>query len=614
VVEWSYLNKIGGIGMKKKTILWFLTALAVFAAALALGVWYCSGMPTLQAGDALPGDIETRSYLLTDWQQPFVLHAPEGAELSLLFTDLSEYSLVVNGEVVFTCGRGDYSRTDLVELPSLERMEVEVRRQTTAPRHRILIGSSKKMAADYQLAYGANMLTVGVYLLIAFYSLSLFLRKRSEKYLLLICALSVTALVSAFTNSNILPNSLLGNISEPVRYFRIVFCAALCPILMGIKLPGRWRYLTGWQGILACTALLFAMNRLLPFGVVDTIGYSLAIPSLLACAWGCAKKVPCARIFMTMAAVREGMRILHKLIVDGNLLCCEELMYYYLPQLSGLIFTLGCIIVVNDRFARKFSQVDELAVSLDTLNKSLDKQVEDRTRELKAANEELVLEQQRKHGMMLNIFHDLRTPIFTAQGSAEMITPNTEEESEKLALLKTRLDYLEHMTEELFFLAKLEEGRVTFERFRLRLDSFCPPIAEGARLRAEAAGLDFAFALSPGLLVTADSYRLMQAIDNLLDNAIKYTPRGGKVEWLVTRNGPLVEFTVKDNGRGIDPTDLPNLFERYYQGKLTREQGSTGLGLSIVKGIVDAHEGTVTVQSEPGKGSVFTIALRAEEE
>lgn len=605
--------------MKKKLLLWWLAALAALGLTLGLGLAYCYATPSVQAGDALPEDIAQKSYLLTGWkeQESFSLTlsgAARGTELALLCTDMNDFSVYANGERIFDTTDESYSRTHLVELPLADHMEIRIERRLAAARNRILIGSAQKTAADNQLAYGANMLTVGVYLLIAFYSLSLFLRKRSEKYLLLICALSVTALVSAFTNSNILPNSVLGNIAEPVRYFRIVFCAALCPILMGVKLPGKWRCLYSWQGIGLCTALLYALYRLFPFEVVDTIGYSLAIPSLLACAYGCAQKAPCARIFLTLTAVREGMRILHKLITSDAIPCCEPLMYYYLPQLSGLLFTLGCIIVVNDRFARKFNQVDELAVSLDTLNKSLDKQVEDRTRELKQANEELMQEQRRKHGMMLNIFHDLRTPIFTAQGTAEMLTPATREEGEKLELLKARLDYLEHMTEELFFLAKLEEGRVTFERFRLRLDSFCPPIIEGAGVRAEAAGLTFTHSVQPGLLVTADSYRLMQAIDNLLDNAIKYTPAGGSVDFSVQEKEGAVEFRVADNGRGIDPADLPNIFERYYQGKLTRQQGSTGLGLSIVKGIVDAHEGTVRAESEPGKGSVFTIALPAEEE
>ena len=296
--------------------------------------------------------------------------------------------------------------------------------------------------------------------------------------------LAVVALASALSNSSL---SLAGakNISEPVRYFRVVFCAALSVRLMDVRLPKRWAWLIGWQGILGGTALLWALYQLGGYWLGNQLAYLLVAPTALACADGCRRKVPCALSFSILCAAREALRVYHRLIVDvSGILSPTVLYYYYLPQFSGLLFVLGSMIVVNDRFARKFNEVDRLAERLETLNQGLDAQVAARTSELREANEQLVLEQERKHGMMVNIFHDLRTPIFTAQGSAEMIEPADAESSVRLDTLKNRLDTLEHMAEELFFLAKLEEGGVRFEKFRIRLDTFCVPLVQNGEALA----------------------------------------------------------------------------------------------------------------------------------
>jgi signal transduction histidine kinase len=98
------------------------------------------------------------------------------------------------------------------------------------------------------------------------------------------------------------------------------------------------------------------------------------------------------------------------------------------------------------------------------------------------------------------------------------------------------------------------------------------------------------------------------AISNLVDNALKFTPRGGSVAVGVGQVGEAMQLWVRDSGPGIDPQDLPHIFERFYRGGDTRFEGS-GLGLAIVQSIVQAHGGQTTVQSQPGLGSVFTIEL-----
>jgi signal transduction histidine kinase len=106
-----------------------------------------------------------------------------------------------------------------------------------------------------------------------------------------------------------------------------------------------------------------------------------------------------------------------------------------------------------------------------------------------------------------------------------------------------------------------------------------------------------------------DATRMRQAFANLLDNALKYTPEGGKVE--ISGSVDLGEVTVKirDNGMGIPPDEQPRIWERLYRGDKSRSQRGLGLGLSLVKAIVEAHHGTVSVQSHPGKGAEFTVKI-----
>jgi signal transduction histidine kinase len=107
----------------------------------------------------------------------------------------------------------------------------------------------------------------------------------------------------------------------------------------------------------------------------------------------------------------------------------------------------------------------------------------------------------------------------------------------------------------------------------------------------------------------ADRDRLRQAIANLVDNAIKYTPRGGRIEMRAERGAEATEIHVSDTGLGIPEHDLPRIFDRLYRGDQSRATRGLGLGLSLVRAYVEAQGGTVSVQSRPGQGSTFTIRL-----
>jgi signal transduction histidine kinase len=115
-----------------------------------------------------------------------------------------------------------------------------------------------------------------------------------------------------------------------------------------------------------------------------------------------------------------------------------------------------------------------------------------------------------------------------------------------------------------------------------------------------------------GLALHADRTRALQALANLVDNAVKYTPAGGEVLLAARRDGAQVRLTVTDTGIGIPPQDLPHVWERLFRGDRSRSERGLGLGLSLVRAIALAHEGDAAVESTPGRGSRFTLRLPAE--
>src|SRR4030067_2078806 len=135
------------------------------------------------------------------------------------------------------------------------------------------------------------------------------------------------------------------------------------------------------------------------------------------------------------------------------------------------------------------------------------------------------------------------------------------------------------------------------------------------RAEAEAKKLDLQFTAPPQLsLISADRNSMEGTFTNLVSNAIKYTPEGGKVRITLSEEGGCVKATVSDTGIGIKKEDLPRIFDKFFRVKTseTREIIGTGLGLSIVKSIVDAHLGSISIESEVGKGTTFTVLLPKE--
>lgn len=210
-----------------------------------------------------------------------------------------------------------------------------------------------------------------------------------------------------------------------------------------------------------------------------------------------------------------------------------------------------------------------------------------------------------------NVAHDLRTPLTRVRGSAELALRSNDageardaleltiEESERvLSMLRTLMD-----------ISEAESGIMKLDLAPVPLAKLADDAVDLYEHVAEEAGVELKIGHVDRATVLVDAIRMRQAIANLLDNAIKYTQRGGKVTIDVVAGPSKAVVCIRDTGEGIEPDAVPRIWDRLYRADPSRSRPGLGLGLSLVKAIVEAHEGTVEVETTPGNGSEFRIAL-----
>ncbi len=213
--------------------------------------------------------------------------------------------------------------------------------------------------------------------------------------------------------------------------------------------------------------------------------------------------------------------------------------------------------------------------------------------------------------------HDLRTPITGIRGLAEVtLRAPRDAHTYRMALYQIidRLDHLLALSESILDVAEAESGVVSLNVEVLPLDSLFDEIAQTFMPVANDKGIHFEKAPPTALQIRGDRRRLEQVVANLVDNALKYTPPGGRIRLSVelAPNPREITLIVADTGSGIPEKDLPHIFERYYRGDKSRSGPGMGLGLPLVAAIVKAHGGRVAVESRPGEGTTFKVYLPCE--
>jgi two-component system phosphate regulon sensor histidine kinase PhoR len=221
-----------------------------------------------------------------------------------------------------------------------------------------------------------------------------------------------------------------------------------------------------------------------------------------------------------------------------------------------------------------------------------------------------------RRDFVANVSHELKTPLTAIQGFAETLLAGAiDDPQNRVRFLEIILEHsrrLARLTDDLLKLSKMDADRLELEICRLSVRQFVESCVETAQRLAGEKDLRLSVNLQERLPdIVADRRRLAEVLQNLLDNAIQYTPPGGQILLSASAGGSEVTFTVSDTGIGIPQADQPRIFERFYRvdAARSREVGGTGLGLAIAKHLVEVHGGRIWVESEVGQGSQFHFTV-----
>lgn len=462
------------------------------------------------------------------------------------------------------------------------------------------VGPQSSMANTLGLIAPISVFEMGLLISMAVYGFTLFYFKRSEQYMLRYVAYVSVLFLEAALFSNDWSIAPIANIYVAIRSFSIVTAVLLAVDiayrLMAVKTPSWMRLLLKPQAILLVGAV-FGLLSLLFWGQLGGfLSFIYNLIGIIAALYGCVKatrgNTVIAATFLVPMLASANAALFGFLNLASSYYFC---VFFTAPPLFNLPFAFFVMFAANKRFAQKFQEEERLAAKFDQL-------VEERTAELREQ------EAQRRQ-LMLNVFHDLRSPLFVVKDCAEMSIGNANLALQNAPVILERTNFMTRLTHDLFYLAKLEEGRVIFAEDAFDVKEMLQESLVAWSVLAEASEVTLCLKAEESAIVFGDELRLKEAVNNLVENAVNHSPAGACVSIELSKTAEVVVIEVRDQGPGISPEEQQMVFEQYYRKDRDPSSASTGIGLSIAYGIVTRMDGAIDVQSTLGQGSTFRVTL-----
>lgn len=537
----------------------------------------------------------------------FVLKVAEGEPWSILLPRPHSSRLWLNGTEVTGEG-GGLSSGEIYRLSDYTSgEEIRVVLQVTNSSiydvyQGMLLGNKAHLLAIQNRWMVLDLIAVGLSLMLILMCITLFLPKRSEKYLLLL-AVSTLVELAHFLLIPRHPGWSFFHLGTTTFYRQLGFLHYYVVKQFVRGENNRW------------------MDRAVPGAALLTAAGCLVWPEysnswiqasylfyMLVQAWVLAKGVlhgaAQAPVILTGCMLALGNELFYRLLYAGQIpqgMVDIELMP---AQYMRFAYIVAFAFATCMKYGRKFCEADSLSADLE-------QKVREQTEKLRRSNEMLVKTQENRQRFLTDMVHNLRSPLFAIGGYLDLLRDEWEQpqgEQEKyLDLLDRKTEYLGKMVEDMFLSYRLEDGQLRLERENFELGELLESAGQDAQAKGQESGVRVEVARKDGkCFLWGDRFRLKQALDNILDNAVRYSPPGGTVWLRQGVAGGECFVSVKDQGPGISPEQQSRLFERY---KSKGAGGKNGLGLSISSQIVQLHGGRIEVRSREGEGTEIVVWL-----
>lgn len=570
------------------------------------GPWIKLGYPKL-------GHATYRLHIQTSSDQALLLYVPEIMSSSVVWA---------NGTEIFEAGQpGDSAdhtvpgvKNDLLAVvPQDGMLELVIQASNyhmngSGIFYPLLIGRDTVLSHHIFWQRMLIASALGGILFIGIYHLFLFAFRRRERiYLIYSVTCLVTTVRLAMESNNLFQYFLPGGIGPVLnRVFLLLFTLqnlCICIFLLQMFHIRLGRILRTVYGISFILPMVLVSIRSVPYAVAVNWMFLVLVPYgisvVLAAKNGKIGRDPYRFLYFLSLIIFIFFGPLSKTVFEGAL---------FVPGVVPNLFLLLCQCTMLSRnYAKAHDEVERV-------NENLELLVEQRTEQLNSTNRQLAASQAALREMIANISHDLKTPLTVLNNYLELlgddaIAANEQERAEYLGIAYHKNLDLQRLIHNLFEVTRMEGGTAVYRKDRV---SAAKLMKESEHKYAELVqdnGIRFSTEAQEGIELQVDSNKIWSVLDNLVYNAIRYTPQGGSISLSIRKIGGQIELKVSDTGEGITAEHLPHIFERFYKVSPERgeKDGSSGLGLYIVRTVVEAMGGTVEAESTPGSGTVFTI-------